>query len=170
MTLDEAVKKQKEAYISLMAASVARRTLSKNLPPVNGCPVRVREMPRSALSAVVGRDSDGTVMRHGGKYVIFIADPVDSPGCELPSLVGYWLKRAAVLHEYGHIQQGDVFEDDPPRIYGRHQDIMFDWHEVEYQAECWKMHLLLAEAKSAGEKPLVKEILADISQRDLRTP
>jgi hypothetical protein len=84
------------------------------LAPVRGAEIEIMCMPRESLPLPLGSSTpfaDGTVHKTNGRYTIFI---VDGGLCaEAQTYCQDLMSWFLVSHEYCHILNGDVFEDDP---------------------------------------------------------
>ena len=140
------------------------------LDPVNGCPIEVCRVPAHLLPVHEGYRDDGTVMANNGRYVIFLSDSPAPAPARLSALTGQWLERYYELHEYGHVKEGDVFEDDPAKVFDRFVTPFFEWAPIELKADAWAAHLLLVEARNAGNAALVSQLEAEIVQRGFPNP
>lgn len=175
MTLDEAKQSQRIAYDQLYANSThVDGDASANLGPINGVPVVVRRVPAAVIQTITGAAANGTPMHYDGQYVIFLSDAPAYTSPHTPSLVSPWLDRLCVLHEYGHIVSGDVFEDDPDRLFKIYMDkangcpmAAAEVQEMELRADRYAFPRLLSEVKSAGESALAAELVAEMNARGL---
>lgn len=177
MTLQEAIDMEKKFFDYLRQNS----TDTISFQPPNGLDdlknrkIILRGVPFDLMPFVPNPDGtlsnfrlDATT-KQGGDYYIFISDsPVVSPN--IPSLTGDWLFQFIVLHEYAHAKYGDVFEDDPQKIYDRKKNPLFDNNQIELNANGYAAHKLMEIALMKGNSNLAQDLQQDIINRGLPKP
>lgn len=177
MTLEEAIEIGRKRYDALFQASDDVTTeIGVGLDSVNGRPVVVRIVPANKLNDVVGQITNGTAMMYDNRYTIFLSDE-PSPIDGLTSLTGHWRMRYLVLHEYGHIRNGDVFEDAPESNY-RLRTLAYNDSSIarsiileqELAADGYAVHRLMSEAGDAGNHDVANALRGYAKVRQLPNP
>jgi len=174
MTLQQAIHSQRVVYETLMRASTdVDSDVGGGLDDVNGMPVIVRFVPTALLNDVARQTADATCMMYENEYLIFLSEQ-PSPAAGLPSLTGDWLYRFQVLHEYGHIRNGDTFEEDPAAAFNRvllaHRGDQTARHQFVIQealADAYAAYRLREEAYSAGRGDIAAELEVFINDKEL---
>ena len=176
MTLEEAIERQRERYDAIIgAATMVYCDVAGGLAEVGEKPVEVRCVPSRLFNAVMGQRTNSCTMMYEGWYAIFISD---QPLClRLEKLQGHWLRRFLVLHEYGHILHGDVFEGNPQASYDRQMrasqgdpQAQKELDEQEEWADGYAAHKLKEEATQAVKPELVLGLLSFIKEKGLPKP
>ena len=177
MILEQAIQAQQANYDRLIKAGAPPTgNVGAGLEDVNGKPVEVYVVPVSIFNNVTRTVADATCMMYDDRYVIFLSSQLSTP-VEYPSLINYWLSRKVVLHEYGHIRNGDVFEDNPEVILDRQIKALNkdpiakrQLDEQEAMADGYAAHRLMAEARSAGEDDVATDLHRFIAVAGLPKP
>ena len=92
-------------------SSVDSSSDAEGLLPVRGRKVEVRGVVPGVMQTLDTRDPTGTVMLRGGTYYVFIDEQAIEQ--QAPNESGRRAKRFVILHEYVHVEEGDVFEERP---------------------------------------------------------
>lgn len=177
MTLQDAIAMEKDFFDYLMQNSTDTISFQPptGLDDLNKRKITIREVPSSMMpfqphpNGTLSNAKIDAVTKQAGDYFIFIIDsPAKSPN--IPSLAGDCLSQYIVLHEYAHAKYGDVFEDDPPKIYDRKMNPVFDNNQVELNADGYAAHKIMEIALAKGNNILSQELQQDINNRGLPKP
>ena len=176
------LKQAKQAQLIMYKERIAwakkeqsRRTdLEAGLSPAHGLPVKVYEVPASALNGVlpngISVQANAVPTKRYGRYVIFLSQQILRDPDWPSSLHGDLEKRFVVLHEYRHILERDVFEDDPETAFRRRcgLDQSYSKADAEDRADGYAAHRMIKEA--TGDTVLISGLKTFIAKRGLSNP
>jgi hypothetical protein len=178
VTLPQAKQSQLRIYNRFMALAQQNKTrrvdLEDGLARVSGLQVKVYEVPREEFKGI---RPDGTPVQPNafpakryGRYIVFLADRIRRDSDWPAALAGDLEKRFVVLHEYRHILEKDVFEDNPELAFNRRcgLDPNYSEKDAEDRADGYAAHRMVCEA--ARNAALVTGLQGFIKKRGLPNP
>jgi hypothetical protein len=110
----EHMERQQESIVSaLRAATQIHHPDSSNLAPVNERAVAAYSVPGDSAFGLLDRGANGTCVLHANEYCVLVDTFRVQENVKLQQRWESSSRRFVILHEYGHIINGDVVQDHP---------------------------------------------------------